>query len=256
MFDFLLDVLKGTVEWRQWGWNIPTIGAVGAASFALLQGAGVWKQGRRVHREREAQTLSFLLFGYSMAYFFSTSLYGWKVSSIALVLAAVVGILHIPVITGIPRYGMVSRREKRFVGVFFLMIPLMWLATAMDLHEAFFLVSIFGLLGFIAPQAWRAWKSADTSDLDPLMILSFLFGAFFWFSYAFAVDSLTLKLFNPLAIVLWTFILVMWWKKGIDAERKNEIKFKLALAGLGIILAIVSAQAIIIFYLTGGHLPW
>lgn len=46
MFEWLLDFLRETVEWRMWGWNISTYGAIGAAGLAAFQGIGVWKQGR------------------------------------------------------------------------------------------------------------------------------------------------------------------------------------------------------------------
>lgn len=149
-----------------------------------------------------------------MAYFFSASVYGAEQKSIALMILIVNGFLHIPIMTGIPKYRGVTQREERIVGVFFLMIPLMWCAAKVGLHEAFFLAALFGLLGFIGPQAYRAWESPNTSDLNLTMILSFLFGAVFWFIYGFAVDSWALKLFNPPAFLLWSFILVMWWRKG------------------------------------------
>lgn len=245
MLEWLTSLLKETVEWQNWGWNVLTYGAIGAMCLATLQGVGVWKQGRRVHREQQAQTLSFLLFGYSMAYFFSASLYGVEQKSIAIAVLALNGFLHLPIITGIPKYRAVTTQEKRLVGVFFLMIPLMWVATKVGFHEMFFLVTLFGLLGFIAPQAYRAWKSSDTSDLDLVMILSFLFGAIFWFVYGFAVDSVALKAFNPPAFFLWFFILIMWWKKGrVKKEKQDDpgdvlMRIVYLLGGV-IILAIVA----------------
>lgn len=221
MFELLVSFLKGSVEWQGWGWNIPTVGALGAASFAAFQGIGIWKQGRRVHREREAPTLSFLMFGYSMAYFFAASLYGWEKGSIIITLLGAIGFLHIPVLTGILRYGTASKGERWVVGSFFALIPLMWFATRAHLHEELYLVSLYGLLGFVVPQARKAWRSIDTSDLDPTMILSFVFGAVFWFVYAFAIDSVALKAFNPPAMVLWTFIFIMWWMKG-RLPKENE----------------------------------
>lgn len=221
--EWLLEFLLNTVEWQNWGWNTLTYGAIGAGALAIFQGFGVWRQGIRVHREKQAQTLSFLLFGYSMAYFFSAAIYGVKQKSIALMILAGSGLLHIPIVTGIPKYRAVTTQERWFVRIFFLMIPLMWYATKVELHETFFLVFLFGLLGFIAPQAYRAWKRADTSDLDVVMILSFLIGAIFWFVYGFADNRWwALKVFNPPAFVLWFFILLMWWKKG-RLKKKNQM---------------------------------
>lgn len=256
MLEWLTSLLKETVEWQAWGWNLPTYGAIGATGLALFQGIGVWRQGKLVHREQDAHTLSFLLFGYSLSYFLSASVYGAKKMSLALMLLVLNGFLHIPVLTGIPKYGIVTKWEKWIAGMFLLMIPLMWLATKTGLHEMFFLVTLFGLLGFIGPQAYRAWKSDDTSDLNLTMILSFLFGAVFWFIYGVTVvDSWALKAFNPPAFVLWSFILVMWWKKGRVEEEKQDdpgdiLMFIVYFLG-GCVTVLVLGLAAGVAYLTG-----
>jgi len=213
MFEWLADLIKGTVEWREWGWNIPTIGAVGALCFSSLQGVGLWKQGARIWRDQAAPTVSVPLFTYSMWYFFAFIVYGIQGASITVTLAGTLGFLHIRIIRGVARFEGLKSRERTFLWIAPLMVPIMFSAPEWGIREELLMVYLFGVLGFLIPQAYRAWKSPAPKDLDPSFMTMFLLAGAFWFIYAFALDSWALQIFNPLVVIIWSFMLTMWWKK-------------------------------------------
>lgn len=223
MFEWLTGLLQKTVEWQNWGWNTDTGGAVGAIFFAALQGIGFRKQWRKIWSEGAAPTVSLTLFMYSMCYFFSFLIYGAQKMSITMTLTGLLGFFHVPILAGVLEYETVKRHERPFLYLLPLMIPLMGYAPIGGFREELLTVYLFGILGFLMPQVYRAWKSPAPKDLDPSLMLSFLLGTVFWFAFAFAVRSIALKIFNPLAFVLWGTMLVLWWKKGrVKKERTDD----------------------------------
>lgn len=244
MFDWILEILRGTVEWREWGWNVQTFVACGAGFFSILQGVGVWKQGRRIWRDRGAPTISMPLFTYSMYYFFSFLLYGLEAKSITMTLGGPIGLLHIPLVAGVMRFERTSDKEKLFLVLAPLMVVLMHAAILWGFHETLLMVYLFGVLGFMVPQASRAWKSPAPKDLDPTFILTFMVAAVFWTAFAFVVQSWSLQVFNPLAFVMWAFMFTMWWKKGREPKEEED-------PGV-VLMRILYAMGALVVILVGG----
>ncbi|MDP3974998.1 MAG: PQ-loop domain-containing transporter [Candidatus Jorgensenbacteria bacterium] len=222
MFDWIVETLRETVEWKEWGWNMSTFGAMGALATSSLQGMGLWKQGRRIWRDRAAPTISLALFWYSMWYFFAFLVYGIQGKSATMVLASSLAFIHLPIVIGVMRYGRVSRYERWSLYVLPFMVPLMVVAGLQGFREELFFGYLLGIIGFLVPQVYRAWKSPSPKDLDPFFIVAFLLTSVFWFIYAFVADSWALKIFNPLAFIFWCIMLALWWTKVKMKEEKKE----------------------------------
>lgn len=205
-------MLENTFEWREWGLNFVTVGAIATCFFTILQGIGIWKQNLRVRREKSGESVSVIFFSYSLFYFFAFAVYGIAKQSIAMTFNGALGFVSIPMIAALWRYKRFTKIESASFAVFPLMIPAMILME--EERDILLLIFLVGGLFSIARQAYEAWESSDTSKIDPIFIAIFMATNAFWLLYAIAIDSLALKIFNPIAFGLFFFIFLMYWKKG------------------------------------------
>lgn len=210
----ILQILRSTVEWREWGWNALTIGVIGTAIFALIQGFGLWKQNQRIWRDGKVPTLSPSFFLFSMCFFFAFLTYGIQGRSIAMVFAGTLGFIHVPIFMGIVKFKEVNRRERKLLLLIPLMIPLMGIAGWLGFREALLIAYFGGIVIALGRQVREAWRSPNPKDLDPAFIVSFLLSAAFWSVYGWRIGDLPLLIANPLLFILWITLLTIWWKKG------------------------------------------
>lgn len=208
----MLQTLQNTLEWRGWGLNLLTIGAIASCFFTILQGIGIWKQNLRVRCQKSGESVSVIFFSYSLFYFFAFMAYGIFKQSIAMTFNGTLGFVSIPILAALWRYKRFTKIELASFAVFPLMIPAMILME--EERDILLLIFLIGVLFSIARQAYEAWESADTSTIDPVFIAIFMATNAFWLLYAIAIDNLALIIFNPISFVLFLFIFLMYWKKG------------------------------------------
>lgn len=85
MFETIITVLKGTVEWQQYEkfglWNANTLGAIGVVTTSCLEMWGLWQQGRTIWKLRSGESVSVTMFNYTAWYFLFCGIYGAHINS-------------------------------------------------------------------------------------------------------------------------------------------------------------------------------
>src|SRR3989344_8841053 len=89
------EVLRETLEIQNWGYNLLTLSFIATVFFTVLQAWGLWKQNRKIRRERSGTSVSVISFGYFGSYFFALLAYGVHLKSIAIVFNGLLGCLYI-----------------------------------------------------------------------------------------------------------------------------------------------------------------
>lgn len=209
MEEFARNLLKSTVEYRNWGWNAITIGAIGTAFFTILQGYGLLKQNRGIWEKESGESVSVSLFGYYLFYLIAFLVYGVEKKSMAIVFNGLLFLLCVPILVGLKRFKGFTKGERIGLCLFPLMPPIMFFGGSKDMLLLSFL---FGIAFFLLFQVYEIWKEKSVGSLDFKMLVIFFLTSIFWTVFAFAIEDIGLMVFNPLALAIYTVIFALWAK--------------------------------------------
>jgi len=232
VYDFLMGLLKSTVEYQNWGWNIFTISAFGTLLFTILQGWGLWKQNRAIWHARSGESISVYFFIYWGWYFSSFLVYGLAKHSITMVANSLQGVVVIPILVGLRKFnGGFTEKEKNFFEVCIPMPLLMALASTyhVALMEVLFFVYLMGLLVIGMVQLFKLVDERKSGVVEPRLIVAFMMAAVFWEVVGIKMNDLPLTIFNPMSFMLFGIILGLWWKyKKAERARVGKIYVRCA----------------------------
>jgi len=211
----LLEILKSTVEYQNWGWNIFTISAIGTFLFTVLQGWGLWKQNRAIWRTRSGKSISAHFFIYWAWYFSSFLVYGLAKHSIAMVVNALQGVVIIPILVGLWKFNEgFTVKEKSFFRLC-IMMPAVMIFVAwyhITLMEITFFLYLMGLLVVGLFQLFKLVDEGRPGVVEPRLIMAFMAAAVFWEVVGIKMNDLPLTIFNPMSFTMSGIILGLWWK--------------------------------------------
>lgn len=200
-----------SVEYRQFGLNLATIGAFGTFFFTFLQGWSTLEQNRQIWKNKSGEGIESLMFGYSASYFLSFCYFGMYTGSVAAVFNGLLGFLYLPILFGICRFE--SVRLLYIATISLLGIAMIVLMMVVSDKDSLLMLYLFGILFFLAKQAWKVWKNNDMGELNLQYVLVFFVTCIFWTLYAFAIHSWPLEVFNILAVIIFSFMLKPWLKE-------------------------------------------
>lgn len=208
MLEFLLEILHGSVEYKEWGWNSTTVGSVGVFIFIFVEGWGLWKQSGTIWLEKSGTSVSFRWFTFIGAYFGATIPYGIYHESIAMTASAVVTtVLHIPIIVGLMKYKDLDISEIIQSVLYLLMIPVIILTEE---KEFFYTLFSFGTIYALATQPLELYKTKDPGAVDIRLIAVYVVSTLFWIVFAFSIKSPALMIVCPCSLIILLTTGVMW----------------------------------------------
>ena len=79
----------------------------------------------------------------------------------------------------------------------------------MDFYEILGMAAAVLTTGSFLPQAYKTWKTKDTSGLSLTMYVSFFIGIVLWVIYAIHINSLPMILANGITAVTSFFLVLM-----------------------------------------------
>ncbi len=205
----MLDILGGTYEWQNWGWNALTIGSLGTIVFTFVQGWGLWKQKQAIWNAESGESVSVSWFSYFTFFFIAFLFYGIHIASVAVIMNGLLAILHVPILVGLWRFKGFTRYEKIQLVPFAGMVPAMALLPWKD---ELFLIFSFGTLYSLGTQPWELWKTKKTGVVEIRLVGVYFLATFFWVIYSFAVGEWVLRITTPTSLILLGLTSVLWFK--------------------------------------------
>lgn len=214
----MLELLKNTVEYQKWGFNAPTIGAIGIIFFAFVEGWGLLKQNQKIWQERSGESVSFRWFTYLGSYFIASIFYGLYIKSISVTFGAILpGLLHIPIIVGMIKFKQLAQNEKIQSALFLIMILAMVILPQKDL--VYILLSI-GTIYALATQPLELYRTKSVGVVEIKLILVYIASSVFWTIFGFSTKALGIMIVSPCALILLGLTLIMWRKyKKLEASK-------------------------------------
>jgi len=208
------EVLRETLEIQNWGYNLLTLSFIATVFFTVLQAWGLWKQNRKIRRERSGTSVSVISFGYFGSYFFALLAYGVHLKSIAIVFNGLLGCLYIATLVELWKRKSFTRAEKILLSIFPFMILLMVATTHKD---ALLSLLLGGILISATREVWELRREKSAGAIEPRRILVFMATGVFWFLYALKIRNPVLAVFHPVFFVILTYHLILWYKKSKES---------------------------------------
>jgi hypothetical protein len=207
----LIEIIKGTVEFQNWGLNILTISALGTVFFTLLQAWSLLRQNKAIWQNRSGESINVTIFSYWLFYFMAFTIYGFGNKSIAMVANGLLFIVFIPIILGLWKFKKFNLIEKLGFSVFWI-IPLKMHIDPISDRQNLLLIFLIGILLFSIFQPYEVWKNKHPGSIEPKMLLVFMATNIFWFVYGLTIKDMALIVFNPLGFLV--FAVTFWlWRK-------------------------------------------
>lgn len=210
MEEFFWRVVMDTEEYRQWGYNPATIGAIGTAILTLFQGYGLMKQNQVIWSSKSGESVSVVFFGYFFFYLAAFTIYGLQHKSVAIILNGFLLIPTVPIMVGLWKFKKFTAAEKAWLWFFasipFAMYFLKW-------KDAMLLGFLFGIGIFMARQLYEFWAAPGMGELDMKMICIFFVTCLFWIVYSWATNKMPLIIFNCIGFFLYLGFFSVWRRK-------------------------------------------
>ncbi len=201
------------VEIQGWDWNALTISFVATVFFTGFESFGVYKQARKIQRDKSVEAISGVFFLYNVVFFSVMTVYGVYERSLALTIHAAAIIMHLPILWQLWKYRWrvegISFKETSVIlfGVFGL-VNMVLMVERQILFMEFYVVRFVS----IGDQPYEIWKKGR-GVVDIKMLCIFAISAVFWIVYAFAVEDWVLQIAATTIFLIMMTSIVIWFKK-------------------------------------------
>ena len=205
--DAIVAFFLNSGEYRNWGWNVATIGACGANLTTLVQLWGVCGQNQRVWKSEKAE-VPLGLFAYFHAYFWAVTIYGIKMDSLTVLFNATQVIPFFLILLGVYVKRGFTLKEWGMVMGTLIMVPIMY-SVGVEGSKVFLFVLLLGVLPFLVRQPIEIFRKKRTGDIDVRFPYTFLAASVFWFVYGIKLHDWAITLAQPplFAVFLMTILL-------------------------------------------------
>lgn len=206
-----MDLLKDTLEYRNWGMNIATLSFVGTMFFTVLQGWALFAQNGTIRRERSGESIAVVYFVYGFCYFAAFFVYGVAKLSIAMALNGLLFVPYLPILVALMRYKGFSSGDWILFVLFSLMIPAVEVLKG-NARDVFVLVTLFGCLVPGVFQIAEILRTRSPGAIDPRFIVAFMGSSVFWFLFGTMTGNWIFIAFNPVSFALLGVTLALYLK--------------------------------------------
>ena len=203
----MIEFLKSSIEFQQWGWNISTVGAVGAIVLTLFQGWGFWKQSRAIWTEKSGQSISVPMTGFWLVYFGAFLVYALSVPSVVMVWNC---FLVIPI--AVATAGLWVYKERRLGEWGMVLLCAGFIPAMIYLPKDIVLMALYvPAYGVLVHQGYEVWKKG-VGVLEPAFVTVFVATCLFWMMFTATTGQWVIFVFNCLAAPIWLYIFWRWYK--------------------------------------------
>lgn len=198
------------VEIQQFGVNILTGLFLITLGFTVLSMFALYKQSQKIRRRESGESVSFNYFAFLGFSALGYSYYGWYKFSLALAINGLLGIFALIIVFNLLKYKRITTKEK-IIG---LVISPLTIPLVIILEQKDELLVICGgiMLIVLFMQVYEIWKNKDAGSFHPMQAVFGIISGSFWVFYAFWVNIWPLKIFTPISLLIWTLMLVLYYK--------------------------------------------
>ena len=214
--DALATFVLSSAEVKNFGTNWATFWMLGANFFTFMQAWSTWKQIDTIRSAEKAEGISLYFFAFLAGYCFSFIYYGWVHGGLTMVFNGLLGFMFVVVVFYIVRHRGVTKKELLTLLGVPLMLPIMVLAPQ---KEIVLFVYLFGIFVFLLDVPLSIKRGKAVGQVDIRFTYVFLCVGTFWFAYALSIKDVPLMIFNPLALLvyIWTIMLYRKYRKPLTA---------------------------------------
>ena len=205
----LIEFFHQTIEYQRWGFNMLTVSSLATIFFTTVLGWAFWKQDQTVRERHSGKSVSALWHTYYAFLSLSTLIYGFHVTSIALIYNGLLCIPRFSIILGLRRYKGFALTEKISLAGFAVLPIAMYILPWKD---PVFLVIAFGSIIAYAFQPWEIWKNKSAGDVDIRLIITYFIATLFWVIYSYIANIWSLMIINRIMLVLVGLTIVLWFR--------------------------------------------
>lgn len=194
------------------GWHSGTAIAVMINLLTLYQAAATIGQVRRIFADKSTSGISAGTMAYFAFYFLAFLVYGIHKGALTMVGNALQFLIYIPLLIGLWKYGnKETRRTIRSTIPVFALLPV--IMVIIPWKGPFFLMLLCGILitQWLMHQELR--RADGVGSFEIMFAYAFLMNAIFWFLYALSLRDIPLMIFNPIAAILITMTILLYFKK-------------------------------------------
>lgn len=212
MPDMLLAALYWTVEYRNFGWNLATISAATVFVVTFPEIWGIIKQNETIWKDKKGDSVSNIMFSYTLSFFLVGAIYGWHLHSVSMVFnAALTGVVQIPILVGLLKFKGFTKKEV-VLGCAFALMPLIEYGGGhWGYRSELYLVFSFGLWYAFGDQLGELWRGGKRGEVDIRMFTVFLFATIAWTTFAFMGDEWPFKVSQAGISTFIVAINGLWW---------------------------------------------
>ena len=209
LWNIFLVVVVESREYREWGWNVLTIGAIGIVALVFVEGWGAWKQNQKIWREKSGESVSVIFFSYNFFSFTALIFYGAHIASGASILNGLLAFFYIPILLGLWKFKGFTRKEKVLFFLYSMMVPAIAILPWKD--EVFLIISL-GIVYSVATVPWELWKMKKSGAVEIKLLIVFLVSTVFWVSYSFAIHEWVLEILTTINLILLGLATILWFR--------------------------------------------
>lgn len=202
----MLEILKNTVEYKEFGFNTLTVAAIMTILFSFLQAYGIYKQGKEIWQKKSGEAIASVFFFYNFFYFFIFLIFGLMENKLAVIINGSLCFFYIPVLLGLKKY-------KKFSSLDRLMIILMLIASSSIFFyprkdQLLFAFSLISLI-VIIKQFREFIKERQLGAFSKKYLQMFFVTGIFWCIYFAAIGQWLLEITCVIGTILYALILIL-----------------------------------------------
>jgi len=218
----MIDIWETSVEYKIWGWNLPTSIVIVSFVYLYLELWALWRQNKLIWSEKSGETVSIIWFSYYGIYALAGIVYGFQINSLTVVgTSLLLGLSHIPIVRGLWKFkqqqGTLMVYEKIQVMLFTLMVPAVFFLPAGGKTYAYFTI---GIIYGLVIQPYEMWKSKSHGVLEIRVVVLYLGSSLIWTWIGFLLHIPLYMVFSPISSVCLIIILILWFK--YNKPQKND----------------------------------
>jgi len=196
------------IELEQLGWNVLTVAFVSLMIIRVFGIAGAIRQGSRIWRRKNAESVSPFAAGYFALHMIAESALGVTIGSIVLIAAIPRFMAQALVVGGIWKY-----RGYKWPAIVLTVAVVVGqvLAIVYSFEGPFFMAVGLGTLIAVAAQPLDIWRHRSSGNADIFYLSVFLVGSIFWTVYAVATNNIWLMVVAPPQVVLNLLTVILWF---------------------------------------------
>ena len=177
------------MEIENFGYNIMTVGFIGASVLSGVIIWGLYKQNQKIWHSKSAESISVLYFSYAFFSVINGIVYGLAADSLLIIATnSIYFFLYCGIFSGLYKFRGFSNQEKLFSLAYLAGIALMIFSEKKDL---LLVIYCFGGYASMMKQIYEVIKNKSAGQLEVRLFMIYWVSVTFWIMYSYGIRNYT-----------------------------------------------------------------